>query len=200
MVEGEVQLLVGALILSKGLGTNPGKGSIMHNRTKLKTVLAAVTVAPLVLLGSACSSGQAPAPVTQTVTAPPAASAPITPPTSLFPPDTADGDRVPQQKQAPQQQAPQQGTQQERESKKDQVDKVMISVAEEEGIRLEPGEGYAYASASCKSIDQGISIMNVIEGAAQALPEWGLTFEDHAYLVGASIGSLCPEYSDLPLE
>lgn len=192
----------------------------MKNRTKIKTLIAVIAIAPMVLLGSACTPAQDqqadPAPVTQTVTAPPATSQ-ITPPSTLFPPDTAEGDRTPQQQgpQVPKQQGPTQGPQQKAPedmelaplpagktsidelTDEEYADLVFRTAALDAGITVPIGKGLPYASAACGNFDEGATLEQNVYAAYEAFSDTNLTLEDHAYLIGVSIGLLCPEYESL---
>lgn len=195
----------------------------MKNRTKIKTLIAVIAIAPMVLLGSACTPAQDqqadPAPVTQTVTAPPATSQ-ITPPSTLFPPDTAEGDRSPQQQApAPKPQGPTQGPQQGPQQKapedmelaplpagktsineltdEEYADLVFRTAALDNGITVPIGKGLPYASAACGNFDEGATLEQNVYAAHEAFSDTNLTLEDHAYLIGVSIGLLCPEYESL---
>lgn len=74
------------------------------------------------------------------------------------------------------------------------LDALMIMVAKEEGIHLSEGMGAAYAQDVCDLLDNRYTFYEVIQIAVRDLPEMGLTSNEHAYLVGASIGGACPEY------
>lgn len=198
-------------------------------KNKLKATLAATAIVPLALLGSACTPPQEqadPAPVTQTVTEAPAAKAPITPPSTLFPPDTADGDRTPQQQapgqskqgpQVPKQQGPTQAPQQQVPSPEDielapfpagktsleelteeeYVDLIIRTAALDAGITVPIGAGLDYALAACSNFDDGATVEENVYAAYEAFSDTNLTLEDHAYLIGVSIGAVCPEYETL---
>ena len=82
-------------------------------------------------------------------------------------------------------------------SSEDRLDEVMRSVASSEGIYLPEGLGSAYAQDVCDLLDNGNDVFDVVLIALRDLPELGLEAEEHAYLVGASIGGACPEYEYL---
>ena len=74
------------------------------------------------------------------------------------------------------------------------LDALMIMVAADEGIYLSEGMGAAYAQDVCDLLEKRYSLTEVIQIAMRDLPEMGLTSNEHAYLVGASIGGACPQY------
>lgn len=75
----------------------------------------------------------------------------------------------------------------------DVVDEVMRSVAADEGITMPAGMGGDYADIVCTGFEDGLAFPLIVQIAADALPDW--TVEQHAFLVGASVGSACPEYA-----
>ena len=75
----------------------------------------------------------------------------------------------------------------------DVVDEVMRSVAADEGITLPRGMGSEYADIICTAFDDGLSFPLVVMIAAGELDQW--TPEQHAFLVGASVGASCPEWA-----
>ena len=79
----------------------------------------------------------------------------------------------------------------------DLLDEAMRSVASSEGIYLPEGIGSAYAQDVCDLLDSGNDVFDVVLIAVRDLPELGLEVEEHAFLVGASIGGGCPEYEYL---
>lgn len=82
-------------------------------------------------------------------------------------------------------------------SSDDRLDEAMIRVAGNEGIYLPEGMGTDYAYDTCELFDKGYSLEMVVITAYDQLDFMGLDFEDHAFLIGASIGGLCPEYEYL---
>lgn len=76
----------------------------------------------------------------------------------------------------------------------DLIDDVMRSVAADESIRLPVGMGGEYADIVCTGFGDGLAFPLIVQIAADALPDWSV--EQHAFLVGASVGSACPEYVD----
>lgn len=82
-------------------------------------------------------------------------------------------------------------------SSEDRLDQLMRSVASSEGIYLPEGLGSAYAQDVCDLLDNGNDVYDVVLIALRDLPELGLEAEEHAFLVGASIGGACPEYEYL---
>lgn len=82
-------------------------------------------------------------------------------------------------------------------SSEDRLDEAMRSVASSEGIYLPEGIGSAYAQDVCDLLDNGNDVFDVVLIAIRDLPELDLEMEDHAFLVGASIGGACPEYEYL---
>lgn len=77
----------------------------------------------------------------------------------------------------------------------DVVDEVIREVAADEGIILPAGMGSQYADIVCTGFDDGLSFPLVVTIAADELDHW--TLEQHAFLIGASIGAKCPEFSSL---
>ena len=75
----------------------------------------------------------------------------------------------------------------------DVVDEVIREVAADEGIILPAGMGSQYADIVCTGFDDGLSFPLVVTIAADELDHW--TIEQHAFLIGASIGAKCPEYA-----
>ena len=75
----------------------------------------------------------------------------------------------------------------------DVVDEVVRSVAADEGIILPAGMGSQYADIVCTAFDDGLSFPLVVMIAADELDHW--TPEQHAFLVGASVGAKCPEWA-----
>ena len=75
----------------------------------------------------------------------------------------------------------------------DVVDEVVRSVAADEGIILPAGMGSQYADIVCTAFDDGLSFPVVVMIAADELDHW--TPEQHAFLVGASVGASCPEWA-----
>ena len=75
----------------------------------------------------------------------------------------------------------------------DVVDEVVRSVAADEGIILPAGMGSQYADVVCTAFDDGLSFPVVVMIAADELDHW--TPEQHAFLVGASVGASCPEWA-----
>lgn len=75
----------------------------------------------------------------------------------------------------------------------DVVDEVIREVAADEGIILPAGMGSQYADIVCTGFDDGLSFPLVVTIAADELDHW--TLEQHAFLIGASIGAKCPEYA-----
>lgn len=75
----------------------------------------------------------------------------------------------------------------------DVVDEVIREVAADEGIILPADMGSQYADIVCTAFDDGLSFPLVVTIAADELDHW--TPEQHAFLIGASIGAKCPEYA-----
>lgn len=82
-------------------------------------------------------------------------------------------------------------------SSEDPLDEVMRDVASSNGIYLPEGLGSAYALDVCDLLDNGNDVFDVVLIALRDLPELGLEMEEHAFLIGASIGGACPEYEYL---
>lgn len=76
----------------------------------------------------------------------------------------------------------------------DVVDEVVRSVAADEGITVPAGTGSEYADIVCTAFEDGVPFLLIVSIAASELPEW--TPEQHAYLVGASVGAACPQWAD----
>lgn len=76
----------------------------------------------------------------------------------------------------------------------DVVDEVVRSVAADEGITVPAGTGSEYADIVCQAFEDGVPFLLIVSIAASELPEW--TPEQHAYLVGASVGAACPQWAD----
>lgn len=77
----------------------------------------------------------------------------------------------------------------------DRTDAVLQSVAASEGIDMPDGMASEYADIICEGLDDGLSPMALVRIAADELPVWDA--DQHAFLVGASIGAKCPEFSYL---
>lgn len=75
----------------------------------------------------------------------------------------------------------------------DVVDEVVRSVAADEGIILPAGMGSQYADIVCTAFEDGLSFPLVVMIAADELDHW--TPEQHAFLIGASVGASCPEWA-----
>ena len=75
----------------------------------------------------------------------------------------------------------------------DVVDEVIREVAADEGIILPAGMGSQYADIVCTAFDDGLPFPLVVAIAADELDHW--TPEQHAFLVGASVGASCPEWA-----
>ncbi|GLB62706.1 hypothetical protein NCCP2495_05840 [Dietzia sp. NCCP-2495] len=77
----------------------------------------------------------------------------------------------------------------------DRTDAVLQSVAAGEGIDMPDGMASQYADIICQGLDDGLSPMALVRIAANELTQWD--DDQHAFLVGASIGAKCPEFSYL---
>ena len=77
----------------------------------------------------------------------------------------------------------------------DRTDAVLQSVAAGEGIDMPDGMASEYADIICEGLDDGLSPMALVRIAAAELTQWDSG--QHAFLVGASIGAKCPEFSYL---
>lgn len=82
-------------------------------------------------------------------------------------------------------------------SEADRVDQILASVMEPEGFVLPEGLYYEYAVLVCEGLDDGLDPLLLAEIAAGEIRQFPA--EDHAMMVGASIGGLCPEHSDAVL-
>lgn len=70
---------------------------------------------------------------------------------------------------------------------------VISTVAADEGISIAPGMASEYAAIICEGFDDDLSLVTMVRIGASALPRF--TEQQHAYLIGASVGALCPEFS-----
>ena len=70
---------------------------------------------------------------------------------------------------------------------------VISSVAADEGISIAPGMASEYAAIICQGFDDDLPLLTMVQIGASALPRF--TEEQHAFLIGASVGTLCPEFS-----
>ena len=77
----------------------------------------------------------------------------------------------------------------------DSTDMILQSVAASEGIDMPDGMASQYADIICQGLDDGLSPMALVRIAASELTQWD--DDQHAFLVGASIGAKCPEFSYL---
>lgn len=77
----------------------------------------------------------------------------------------------------------------------DRTDAVLQSVAASEGIDMPDGMASEYADIICEGLDDGLSPLALVRIAASELTQWD--DDQHAFLVGASIGAKCPEFSYL---
>lgn len=77
----------------------------------------------------------------------------------------------------------------------DSTDMILQSVAAGEGIDMPDGMAGEYADIICEGLDDGLSPMALVRIAAAELPQWDSG--QHSFLVGASIGAKCPEFSYL---
>lgn len=77
----------------------------------------------------------------------------------------------------------------------DSTDAVLQSIAADQGINMPDGMASEYADIICEGLDDGLSPMALVRIAASELPQWD--DGQHAFLVGASIGAKCSEYSYL---
>ena len=77
----------------------------------------------------------------------------------------------------------------------DRTDAILQSVAAGEGIDFPDGMASQYADIICQGLDDGLSPLALVRIAASELPQWDAG--QHSFLVGASIGAKCPEFSYL---
>ena len=77
----------------------------------------------------------------------------------------------------------------------DSTDMILQSVAAGEGIDMPDGMASQYADIICEGLEDGLSPMALVRIAVNELPQWD--DGQHAFLVGASIGAKCPEFSYL---
>ena len=78
--------------------------------------------------------------------------------------------------------------------KEDQLDDILASVMEPEGFYLEDGQYYQYAVLVCEGLNDGLAPMTIALIAEESFGRYSL--EQHAMMVWASVGGLCPEHSD----
>ena len=79
-------------------------------------------------------------------------------------------------------------------SEADRVDQILASVMEPEGFYLADGQYYQYAVLVCEGLNDGLAPMTIALIAEESFGRYSL--EQHAMMVGASVGGLCPEHSD----
>ena len=77
----------------------------------------------------------------------------------------------------------------------ERIDMILQSVAADEGIYMPDGMAGKYADIVCTGFDDGLSFPLVVTIAADELDHW--TLEQHAFLIGASVGAKCPEHSGM---
>ena len=77
----------------------------------------------------------------------------------------------------------------------ERIDMVLQSVAADEGIHMPDGMAGEYADIICDGLDDGLSFTMLVRIGVDALPRWDA--EQHAFLIGASVGAKCPEYAGL---
>ena len=77
----------------------------------------------------------------------------------------------------------------------ERIDMILQSVAADEGIYMPDGMAGEYADIVCAGFDDGLSFPLVVTIAADELDHW--TLEQHAFLIGASVGAKCPEHSGM---
>lgn len=67
----------------------------------------------------------------------------------------------------------------------------MESTLADKGIDLGPGVAAEYAKIVCEGMEEGVDPMMIALLGQNGFPEY--TVEEHAMMVGASVGSHCPE-------
>jgi|SRR5690625_1596009 len=72
------------------------------------------------------------------------------------------------------------------------VTEAMRMTLAEEGIVLPDGMYLEYARVACDGIGEGLDPLVVARIASAELPQWDVV--EHAMIVGASVGALCPEF------
>ena len=77
----------------------------------------------------------------------------------------------------------------------ERTDMILQSVAADEGIHMPDGMAGEYATIICDGLDDGLSLTMLVRIGVDALPRWDA--EQHAFLIGASVGAKCPEYSGM---
>lgn len=75
----------------------------------------------------------------------------------------------------------------------DLVGHVVSTVASDEGITIGPSMAGEYAVIVCQGFEDGLSPLVMVRIGVQEMPRF--SEEEHAFLVGASVGALCPEFS-----
>ena len=77
----------------------------------------------------------------------------------------------------------------------ERIDMILQSVAADKGIHIPEGMAVEYADIVCTGFDDGLPFPLMVTIAADELDRW--TLEQHAFLIGASVGAKCPEYSGM---
>ena len=77
----------------------------------------------------------------------------------------------------------------------ERIDMVLQSVAADEGIHMPDGMAGEYADIICDGLDDGLSFTMLVRIGVDALPRWDA--EQHAFLIGASVGAKFPEHSGM---
>lgn len=72
---------------------------------------------------------------------------------------------------------------------------IMEAALLREGINLPPGLAAEYADAVCTDLEDGFTPMGIAFTAHKHLPMYDIV--QHGMMVGASVGSFCPEYGYL---
>lgn len=79
----------------------------------------------------------------------------------------------------------------------DQIDDTLASIMKPEGFHLSDGLYYQYAVMVCEGLDDGLDPLTIARIGEESFGRYSI--EQHATMVGASVGSLCPEHSDTVL-
>ena len=76
----------------------------------------------------------------------------------------------------------------------EEIDEMVLAAFAANDIDLPDGLGYDYASATCEGFADGLDSYEMAMIGADSFPAFD--YLEHSYMIGVSIGVLCPEYSD----
>lgn len=71
--------------------------------------------------------------------------------------------------------------------------KLISQVAADEGITIDQHLAARYAELVCEGFDDDLTFTHVMIAATNGIPRF--SDREHAYLIGASIGAMCPEHA-----